>query len=91
MYFFFANRQSRHKRTVDKLLLLLRQDAGQVGAVKPALPLRSVPGATVRKVLVAVRLELVPAEATNLSVWEKMENKRNTSLVKNCNSHSESS
>lgn len=52
-------------------MLLLRQDAGQVAAVQPALPLCSVPGATVREVLVAVRLELAPAEAANLGVWKK--------------------
>lgn len=81
MYFFLQTdcRQSCDKRTVDKLLLLLRQDAGQVGAVQPALSLCSVPGATMREVLVAVRLELMPAEATNLSVWKKKE--KNTEYI----------
>lgn len=68
----------------------MRQDASQVGAVQPALPLCGVPGATVREVFVAVRLELVPAKATNLSVWKKKEKKQNASLVKNCNLQLES-
>lgn len=42
-----------------------------MGAVQPALPLCSVPGAAVREVLVAVRLELVPAQAADLSVWKE--------------------
>lgn len=46
-----------------------------MGAVQPALPLCGVPGATVREVFVAVRLELLPAKATNLGVWKKKEKK----------------
>lgn len=54
--------------TIDKHLLLPWQDADQVSTVKPTLPLGSVPGATVREVLVAVRLKLLPTKSTNLSV-----------------------
>lgn len=43
-----------------------------------------------REVLVAVRLELVPAEATDLGVWKGEEEKQNASLLKNCNLQSES-
>ena len=47
--------------TVDVGLLLLGQDADQVGSVHAALPLGRVPGAAVGEVLVAVGLELGPA------------------------------
>lgn len=63
-----SKRESLTRLTVDKQLLLLRQDAGQVGALQPTLPLRGVPGATVCEVLVAVGLKLLPAEAANLRV-----------------------
>lgn len=60
--------QERNKLTVDKDLLLLGQDADQVGAMEPTLPLSSVPGPTVCEVLVAVRLKLAPARSTHLCV-----------------------
>lgn len=69
-----------HRLTVDEQLLLLWQDAGQVGAVQPTLPLSGVPGPTVCEVLVAVRLKLLPTKSTNLSVCKDRENK----VLKNC-------
>lgn len=54
--------------TVDEDLLLVGQDAGQVSSLQAALPLRRVPGAPVREVLVALPLELVPAVVTGLRV-----------------------
>lgn len=47
------------------------QDAGQVRSLQAALPLRRVPRAPVRKVLVALPLELVPAIVTGLRVCRK--------------------
>lgn len=46
----------------------MRQDAGQVGSVYPTFPLCSVPGPTVCKVPVAVRLKLLPTKTTHLNV-----------------------
>lgn len=54
--------------TVDEDLLLVGQDAGQVRSLQAALPLRRVPRAPVREVLVALPLELVPAVVTRLRV-----------------------
>lgn len=50
------------------MLLLLRQDAGQVRAVQATLSLGGIPGAPVREVLVAVRLKLPPTESANLDI-----------------------
>lgn len=60
--------QGRNRLTVDKHLLLLGQDADQVGAMEPTLPLSGVPGPTVYDVFVAVGLKLVPAKFTQLWV-----------------------
>lgn len=57
--------------TVDEVLLLLRQDAGEVCAVETTLSLCSIPGAAVSEVLVAVRLKLLPTKATLLSVCDE--------------------
>lgn len=53
----------------------MRQDAGQVGSVYPTFPLCSVPGPTVCKVLVAVRLKLLPTKTTHLNVCRKRKTK----------------
>lgn len=54
--------------TVDKELLLVGQDAGQVRPLQATLPLGRVPRAPVAEVLVAVALELVPAVVARLCV-----------------------
>lgn len=55
-------------QTIHKHLFLVRQDAGEMGALQTALPLSRVPRAPVGKVFVALPLELVPAVVTGLSV-----------------------
>lgn len=57
--------------TIHKHLLLVRQDACEVGTLQATLPLSSVPRAAVSEVLVALPLELVPAVVTGLRVWEE--------------------
>lgn len=65
---FLQPQTPHHGLTVHILLLLLGQDAGQVGTMQPTFPLRGVPRAPVGHVFVAVRLKLLPTESTNLRV-----------------------
>lgn len=58
-------------RTVHKDLLLVGQDARQVGSLQTAFPFSRVPCAPVGKVFVALPLELVPAVITGLRVCDK--------------------
>lgn len=54
--------------TVDKLLLIMGENAGEVCPLYPTLLLRCIPVPPLGDVLVAVALELVPAIVTRLSV-----------------------
>lgn len=54
--------------TIHKHLFLMRQDAGEMGALQTALPFSRIPRASVGEVLVALPLEFMPAIVTCLSV-----------------------
>ena len=54
--------------TVDKLLLLVGGDAGEVSPLEPTLSLCHVPVPPLRDILVAVALELVPAIVTHIRI-----------------------
>lgn len=55
--------------TVHKHLLLVRQNAGEMGALQTAFPFGGIPRPSVGKVLVALPLKFVPAVVTRLRVW----------------------
>lgn len=68
--------------TVDKELLLVGQDAGQVRPLQATLPLGRVPRAPVAEVLVAVALELVPAVVARLCVCATARDRKWTSQIR---------
>ncbi len=65
---YFSN--SIHKLTINKELLFMGQDAGEVTALQATLSLRCFPCPPVCEVLIAVALKLVPAKVTNLRIWK---------------------
>lgn len=57
--------------TIHKHLFLVRQNAGEMGALQTAFPFSCIPRPSMGKVLVALPLKFVPAVVTCLRVWEE--------------------